>query len=70
MNDKDLYFACMGFCESFTKLLCDKQEVHNHKLYFGDIDSYEVEKRIEIEEKWVKDKFEYLCKVVDELRER
>lgn len=69
MNDEDLYFACMGFCESFTKLLCNKQDVYNRKLYFDDIDSYELEKRIEIEEKWVRSKFEYLCKVVDELRE-
>ena len=68
MNEKDLYFACMGFCEAFTKLLCDKQEMHMRKLYFDEVDHYGYEDRIEVEEKWVRSKFDYLCKVVDELR--
>lgn len=68
MNDADLYIACMKFCEAYTKVLIDKEKLHHRELFFDEYGEQELEKRIELEEKWLKKRFVHLCKVVDDLK--
>lgn len=65
MNDKDLYFACINYCRSFTNLLCVQEDMRRRK-YEWDLPE------IEHELKFAKSEFEHslakLCECIDDFR--
>ena len=69
MNDLDLYNACMNFCRVFGNVVAHKSQLNSARLNFDEITMEELVHKVEIEEGWVRDEFEHLCKVITELKE-
>lgn len=69
MNDLNLYNACMNFCKVFANVVAHKSQLNNARLCFDDIQVEELSHRVKVEEQWVRDEYEYLCEVIEKLKE-
>lgn len=68
MNDLDLYNACMNFCRVFGNVVAHKSQLHSARLCFDEREIEELAHRVEIEEQWVRDEYNYLCEVIEKLK--
>ena len=69
MNDLDLYNACMNFCRVFANTVAHQSQLNRAKLCFSDMEVEELLRKVEYEEKWVKDAYDHLRDVIDKLEE-
>lgn len=66
-NDKDLYYACVNFCNAFFHLMCAKEEYYNRRI-FRDPYEDDFKRRLEFEEDRLKNSFDRLCETVDKVK--
>ena len=64
-NDKDLYFACINYCRSFTNLLCVQEDMRRRKYEWG---LPVIEPELRFAEDEYKHSLANLCDVVDDFR--
>ena len=69
MNDLDLYNACMNFCRVFANAVAHKSQLNSARLCFDELKIEELAHRVKIEEQWVRDEYNYLCEVIEKLKE-
>jgi len=63
-DDKDLFNACMNFCQVFTMFLIKKQEIENNRF----IDEYEKRERLKYYKSMMMSKFDHLEDVVSSIK--
>lgn len=68
MNDLDLYNACMNFCRVFGNVVAHKSQLTSARLCFDEIEIENLSHRVKIEEQWVRDEYEHLCEVIENLK--
>ena len=69
MNDLDLYNACMNFCRVYGNVIAHKSRLNSARLCFNEIEIEELAHKVKVEEQWVKDEYNYLCEVIEKLKE-
>ena len=68
-TEVDLYYACMRYCELFTRTLCETSRNQQIKLHFGNtMMMEECMQKEEYLKNRMRDNFYHICEIVEVLK--